>query len=105
MKIRLADDSIRIRLAHEDVALLADGGVVDCVVMPGTYAVRLTTSAHERSEVTFTGNGIEVTIPPSVLPEVPEDFERHTWGGDTGHPEVMVELDKQRRPRTRRATS
>ena len=101
MKIRLSDDEIRIRLAHEDVEVLIGGGVVDCVVMPGTYAVRLTTSAHERSEVTFARNGIDVTVPPSALPDAPEDFETHTWGGDTGRPEVIVELDKQRRPKKR----
>lgn len=102
MKIRLADDEIRLRLAQHDVTTLIDGGVVDCVVMPGAYAVRLTTSAHERSEVTFAANGIDVTIPPSVLPEVPGDFEPHTWGGESEQPEVIVELDRQRRPRTRR---
>lgn len=99
MKVRLANDEIRIRLAHDDVAALIDGGVVDCVVMPGTYAVRLTTSAHEQSEVSFAANGIDVTIPPSALPEAPAYLEPHTWGGDSGHPEVTVELDKQRRPR------
>ncbi len=99
MKIRLAEDEIRIRLAHEDVAVLINGGVVDCVVMPGTYAVRLTTSVHERSEVSFVANGIDVTIPPDALPDRPDSLEPHTWGGDAGHPEVIVELDKQRRPR------
>ncbi len=98
MKVRLANDEIRIRLARDEVAVLIGGGVVDCVVMPGTYAVRLTTSAHEQSEVTFATNGIDVTIPPSVLPDAPADLEPHTWGGNAGHPEVVVELDKQRRP-------
>jgi len=102
MKVRLADDEMRIRLAHDDVTALLDGGVVDCVVMPGAYAVRLTTSAHERSEVTFSRNGIDVTVPTNALPDIPETFERHTWGGDSGHPTVIIELDKQRRPRTRR---
>lgn len=102
MKVRLAEDEIRLRLVADDVATLIDGGVVDCVVIPGAYAVRLTTSAHERSEIAFTSDGIDVTIPPSVLPEAPQDFESHTWGEDTGHPYVIVELDKQRRPRTRR---
>lgn len=101
MKIRLADDEIRIRLAHADVEMLVDGGVIDCVVMPGTYSVRLTTSAHERSEVTFAADGIDVTIPPSALPDLSGDFEPHRWGGDAGHPEVIVDLDKQRRPRKR----
>ena len=99
MKVRLASDEIRIRLAQNEVAVLIGGGVVDCVVMPGTYAVRLTTSAHEQSEVSFVTNGIDVTIPPSVLPDDPAHLKPHTWGGDTGHPEVTVELDKQRRPR------
>lgn len=99
MKVRLAADEIRLRLAQDDVVMLIGGGVVDCVVMPGSYAVRLTTSAHERSEVGFSVNGIDVTIPPSVLPDSPEYFEPHSWGGDAGHPEVIVELDKQRRPR------
>ncbi len=103
MKIRLADDEIRIRLDHDDVLGLIGGGTVDCVVMPGSYAVRITTSAHARSEVTFASNGIDVTIPPGVLPDDPIDFEPHTWGGDAGHPRVMIELDKQRRPRTRGA--
>ena len=102
MKVRLADDEIRIRLAQRDVAVLVDGGVVDCVVMPGTYAVRVTTSAHERSEVMFASNGIDVTIPPSSLPDVPREFKAHTWGGDTGHPTIVIELDKQRRPRNPR---
>ena len=102
MKIRLADDEIRIRLDHDDVFRLIDGGTVDCVVMPGTYAIRVTTSAHTRSEVAFTSSGIDVTIPPSALPDDPIDFEPHMWGGDAGHPEVRIELDKQRRPRTRR---
>jgi hypothetical protein len=102
VKIRLADDEIRIRLDHDDVLRLINGGTVDCVVMPGAYAVRMTTSAHTRSEVTFASNGIDVTIPPGVLPEDPIDFEPHTWGGDAGHPQVRIELDKQRRPRTRR---
>lgn len=101
MKVRLAEDEIRIRLNQDDVLRLVDGGTVDCVVMPGAYAVRMTTSAHTRSEVTFTANGIDVTIPPRVLPDDPIDFERHTWGGDAGHPKVMIELDKQRRPRSR----
>ncbi|MFV1970881.1 MAG: hypothetical protein ACC683_07770 [Acidimicrobiia bacterium] len=101
MKIRLSDDEIRIRLAHEDVAVLLDGGVVDCVVMPGTYVVRLTTSAHVRSEITFATNGIDVTIPPSALPDTLEDFESHSWGGDARHPNVVIELDRQRRPRKR----
>ncbi len=99
MKIRLAEDEIRIRLAQHDIAALVDGGVVDCVVMPGAYAVRLTTSAHEQSEVSFSSNGIDVTIPPSVLPDSSGSFARHSWGGDSGHPEVVLELDKQRRPR------
>lgn len=98
MKVRLANDEIRIRLSHKDVAVLVGGGVVDCVVMPGRYAVRLTTSAHERSEVSFGEDGIDVTIPPSALPNAPAHFEPHTWGGDAGHPAVIVELDKQRRP-------
>lgn len=101
MKVRLAQDEIRVRLDHDDVLRLIDGGTVDCVVMPGAYAVRMTTSAHTRSEVTFTANGIDVTIPPGVLPDDPIDFEPHTWGGDAGHPEVRIELDKQRRPRAR----
>ena len=101
MKVRLAEDEIRIRLIPDDVMRLIDGGTVDCVVMPGTYAVRMTTSAHTRSEVSFTTNGIDVTIPPSVLPETSADFETHSWGGDAGHPEVIVELDRQRRPRKR----
>ena len=99
MKIRLSSDEIRLRLAHEDVELFSSGGVVDCVVVPGTYAVRLTTSAHERSEVSFAANGIDVIIPSSVLPDKPDSFETHSWGGDPGHPEVIVALDKQRRPR------
>lgn len=103
MKVRLADDEIRLRLAQRDVATLLDGGVVDCVVMPGAYAVRLTTSAHERSEVRFSPNGIDVTIPPSVLPDVPEALESHTWRGDTDQPDLIVELDRQRRPRKRRS--
>jgi hypothetical protein len=98
VKVRLASDEIRIRLAHDEVAVLIGGGVVDCVVMPATYAVRLTTSAHEQSEVSFATDGIDVTIPPSVLPDDPAYLKPHTWGGDTGHPEVIVELDKQRRP-------
>jgi hypothetical protein len=101
VKIRLAADEIRIRLNHDDVRRLMDGGTVDCVVMPGAYAVRMTTSAHTRSEVVFASNGIDVTVPPSVLPDDPVDFEPHVWGGDAGHPEVRIELDKQRRPRTR----
>ena len=101
MKIRLAEDEIRIRLDQDDVLRLIGGGTVDCVVMPGSYAVRMTTSAHTRSEVAFTSNGIDVTIPPSALPDDPVDFEPHTWGGDAGHPEVRIELDKQRRPKTR----
>jgi len=101
VKIRLAEDEIRIRLNHDDVRRLMDGGAVDCVVMPGAYAVRMTTSAHTRSEVVFASNGIDVTVPPSVLPDDPVDFEPHVWGGDAGHPEVRIELDKQRRPRTR----
>lgn len=101
MKVRLADDEIRVRLDHDDIAKLIDGGVVDCVVMPGTYAVRVTTSAHERSEVTFLANGIDVTVPPDVLPDEPEAFEPHTWGGDAGHPKVIIDIDKQRRPRRR----
>jgi len=107
MKIRLAVDEIRIRLIREDVAILLDGGTIDCVVMPGAYSVRMTTSAHERSEVTFTVDGIDVTIPSSALPGQPEDFEPHSWRGDAGHPEVVVELDKQRRARrssSRRST-
>ncbi len=94
----MANDEIRIRLAQDEVATLIGGGVVDCVVMPGTYAVRLTTSAHEQSEVSFVVNGIDVTIPPTVLPDEPAHLEPHTWGGDAGHPQVIVELDKQRRP-------
>jgi hypothetical protein len=101
VKIRLAEDEIRIRLNHDDVRRLMDGGTVDCVVMPGAYAVRMTTSAHTRSEVVFASNGIDVTVPPSVLPDDPVNFEPHVWGGDAGHPEVRIELDKQRRPRTR----
>lgn len=101
MKIRLADDEIRIRLDRDDVLRLIDGGTVDCVVMPGAYAVRMTTSAHTRSEVSFTASGIDVTIPPGVLPDDPVDFEPHTWGGDAGHPQVRIELDRQRRPRSR----
>ena len=101
MKIRLADDEIRVRLDHDDLFRLIDGGTVDCVVMPGAYAVRMTTSAHTRSEVAFAANGIDLTIPPSVFPDDPSEFEPHTWGGDAGHPRVMIELDKQRRPRTR----
>ena len=101
MKVRLADDEIRIRLDHGDVIRLISGGTVDCVVMPGSYAVRMTTSAHFRSEVTFSDRGIDVTIPPSVLPDDPIDFEPHAWGGDAGHPTVRIELDKQRRPRQR----
>jgi hypothetical protein len=65
VKVRLANDEIRIRLAQADVVALIDGGVVDCVVMPGRYAVRLTTSAHQQSEVSFASNGIDVTIPPT----------------------------------------
>ena len=103
MKIRLSDDEIRIRLGTNEVAVLLDGGTVECVVMPGTYAVRLTTSAHERSEVSFASDGIDVTIPPGVLPGVGEDFVPHRWGGDAGPPEVTVELDRQRRPRSRRS--
>lgn len=99
MKLRLAEDEIRIRLSHDDIDELIAGRVVDCVVMPGAYAVRLTTSAHEQSEVAFMSNGIDVTIPPTVLPDTPRDFVRHSWGGDAGHPEVILELDKQRRPR------
>ncbi|MEN8041679.1 MAG: hypothetical protein ABFR95_09270 [Actinomycetota bacterium] len=101
MKVRLADDEIRVRLDHDDIETLIDGGVVDCVVMPGTYAVRLTTSAHEQSEVTFLANGIDVTIPPDALPDDPSGFEPHTWGGDAGHPTVIIDIDKQRRPRRR----
>jgi hypothetical protein len=103
VKVRLADDEIRIRLDHGDVERLVESGVVECVVMPGTYSVRLTTSVHERSEVTFGASGIDVTIPPSALPDPSRDFEPHRWGGDAGHPEVIVDLDKQRRPKKRGA--
>ena len=101
MKIRLVEDEIRIRLDQDDVLRLIGGGTVYCVVIAGSYAVRMTTSAHTRSEVVFASNGIDVTVPPSVLPDDPVDFEPHVWGGDAGHPEVRIELDKQRRPRTR----
>lgn len=101
MKVRLSDDEIRVRLIPDDVQRLLDGGTVDCVVMPGRYAVRMTTSAHVRSEVSFTHDGIDVTLPSTALPADPADFETHRWAGDARHPEVIVELDKQRRPRKR----
>ncbi len=102
MKVRLSEGEVRIRLVARDVAVLLDGGTVVCVVMPGRYVARITTSAHERSEVTFSSDGIDVTIPPRVLPEVPEEFESHVWGGDAGNPRVRVELDQHRRPRAGR---
>lgn len=101
MKVRLAENELRLRLALSDIEELIAGSVAECVVIPGLYVVRLTTLPDGGPEITFVATGIDVTIPLSALPEIPANFERFTWDGDSGSSHVVVERDKQRRPRIR----
>ncbi len=101
VKIRLADDEIRIRLAHADVETLVDGGCrrLRCYawylfgtsdhICPREFRGEVRVERHRCDDSSF------------CAADLSGDFEPHRWGGDAGHPEVIVDLDKQRRPRKR----
>ena len=68
MKIRILDDSIRLRLDRDEVERIGSGGTVDCRTrFPNatSLAYGLEVSG-ERTSATFTGQGIVVNVPAAA---------------------------------------
>ncbi len=66
MKLRIKDDSIRLRLTKSDVDQLKLTGKVQATTsFPGkeTFSYQIVRSKSEKFNATFNSNGIEVAIP------------------------------------------
>lgn len=67
MKIRILDDSIRLRLDRSEVAAIAQGDSVDCAThFPGGTTLHYRLRVDEDVSATFSDGAIEVSIPQAA---------------------------------------
>ena len=76
MKIRIYDDSIRLRLDRAEVGRIGEGDSVDCVTrFPGgdAFHYRLAAADVEESSASFTNGCMAVTLPRAIARHWAED--------------------------------
>ncbi len=99
MKIRILDDSIRLRLDRDEVERIGRGESVDCRTRfphSASFAYGLEV-AGERTSATFTGQGIVVNVPEAAAREWASNESDVSIRGevplDEGDLRILVEKD------------
>lgn len=97
MKLRIQDDSLRLRLTQAEVAQLGGGNPVERVihfpVHSLTYAIAVSAGAKALS-VTYIGDAVRVTLPLEIAKVWAESNQVGIEGQD-GPVRILIEKDFQ----------
>ena len=100
MKIRIYNDSVRMRLDPQEVACIGRGGEVDCQTrFPDgmTFVYSLTIADIDRMQSSFDGHRIKITLPTDVARHWATDDAEVSIHGEQSLPggtlKLLVEKD------------
>jgi hypothetical protein len=102
MKLRIKDDSIRLRLSQSEVKILQHESYVSCIchINPGIalkYAIRK--DIDNKWNITLTGNELEVRVPEDTLSVFFDDaqigFDHRIPNGNSEGLYLLIEKDFQ----------
>lgn len=99
MKLRIAGDSLRLRLTRNEVTCLRNNAVVECAIRFSPdralhYSVASSPEAG-RVSVTYKDDSIRVILPQAMAATWAESDEVTIEGSDPGGVQILVEKDFQ----------
>jgi len=96
MKLRIQDNSLRLRLTQKEVALLGDRGSVDSAIhFPGARVLHYGVTARpdtDRISVRYEGDSVCVCLPANLVGKWAKNNETTIEGAD-GSVQIVVEKD------------